>query len=284
MAGSNVNRAKEIPTIDCQLVTITVPGANVGDDPVVIGLNTASKIQVDIQTETQDAVKLIIKGVLKAQKKKQVTVTGNQIILTDNVFTPEVVKILQGGTITYDQETGEVTGYTPPVVGAENTPTVFTLRAYSAIYNAAGVCTAYEVCAYPNCTGNPISMTSEDNVFRVPEYTIDSAPNTGEAPYSITYIGPNDLPVLVDPDEPVFYTVTQTLTHVASSFSGDKTEAGSAFTATLTESVGHTMDSVTVTMGSDDVTTTAYDDDTGVISIAEVTGNITITATATADV
>ena len=201
MAGANVNRAKEIPTIDCQLVTITIPGATAQDDPVVIGLDTASKIQVDIQTETQDAVKLIIKGVLKAQKKKQVTVTGNQITLTDNVFTPEVVKILQGGTITYDPETGEVTGYTPPVVGESNTLPVFTLTAYSAIYNAAGVCTGYEVCSYPNCTGNPISMTSEDNVFRVPEYTIDSAPNTGEAPYSITYIGADDLPVLTDPSD-----------------------------------------------------------------------------------
>lgn len=198
MAGSNVQRTKEIATIDCQLLTITVPGATPSDDPTVIGLDTASKIQVDIQTETQDAVKLIIKGVLKAQKKKQVTVTGNQITLTDNVFTPEVVKILQGGTITYDQTTGAVTGYTPPTVGERVTLPVFTLDAYSAIYNAAGICTGYEKCSYPNCTGNPISMTSEDNVFRVPEYVIDSAPNEGEAPYTITYIGPNDLPVLVN--------------------------------------------------------------------------------------
>lgn len=198
MAGSNVNRAKEIPTIDCQLVTITVPGATAQDDPTVIGLDTASKIQVDIQTETQDAVKLIIKGILKAQKKRLVTVTGNQIILTDNVFTPEVVKILQGGTITYDSETGDVTSYTPPTAGERVTLPVFTLDAYSAIYDEAGICTGYEKCSYPNCTGNPISMTSEDNVFRVPEYTIDSAPSKGEAPYTITYIKPTDLPVLVD--------------------------------------------------------------------------------------
>ena len=34
----------------------------------------------------------------------------------------------------------------------------------------------------------PISMSSEDDVFRVGEYTINSAPDTGEAPYEISYM------------------------------------------------------------------------------------------------
>ena len=77
-------------------------------------------------------------------------------------------------------------------------------------------------------------------------------------------------------------TVTQTLTHAASSFAGTQTKKGEAFTATLTESVGYTMGTVTVTMGGTDITSTAYDSETGVITIAEVTGNIVITATASA--
>lgn len=184
----SINATHEIPTIDCCLITIK---HKTSDDPVTyeeIGLNTASKLQVDIQTETQDAVKLIIKGVLKAQKHKKVTVTGNQLTLTDNVFTPEVVKMLQGGTITTDQTTGAITGYTPPTVGSENTLPIFELCAYSAQYNEAGIIVQYEKITYPNCQGNPISMTSEDNVFRVNEYVIDSAPAKGEAPYTIEYV------------------------------------------------------------------------------------------------
>lgn len=77
-----------------------------------------------------------------------------------------------------------------------------------------------------------------------------------------------------------YATVTQTLTHAASSFAGTQTKKGEAFTATLTESVGYTMGTVTVTMGGTDITATAYNDSTGVISISEVTGNIVITATA----
>lgn len=87
----------------------------------------------------------------------------------------------------------------------------------------------------------------------------------------------------VAPDAPGYYSVTQTLSHVTSSFTGSQAASGSAFTATLTEQIGHTIGTVTVTMGGADVTSTAYDDETGVITIAEVTGAIVITASATAD-
>ncbi len=188
----STTRMKEIATIDCELITVKPSGST--DE---YALNTASKIQVDIQTETQDAIKLIIKGKLKAQKRKKVTVTGNQITLTDNVFTPELVQLLQGGTITTDSTTGAVTSYTPPVAGSDVSLPVFELSAYSARYDAAGLIIGYEKIVYPNCTGNPISMTSEDNVFRVNEYIIDSAPEEGEAPYVISYV--DTLPTVTDP-------------------------------------------------------------------------------------
>ena len=41
---------------------------------------------------------------------------------------------------------------------------------------------------YPNCQGTPFGINSEDNVFRLPEYTIYSAPKTGQAPYNMSYV------------------------------------------------------------------------------------------------
>ena len=268
----SINATHEIPTIDCCLITIKHKVSSNPDTYEEIGLNTASKIQVDIQTETQDAVKLIIKGVLKAQKHKKVTVTGNQLTLTDNVFTPEVVKMLQGGTITTDGS-GNVTGYTPPTVGSESTLPIFELCAYSAQYNEAGIIVQYEKITYPNCQGNPISMTSEDNVFRVNEYVIDSAPAKGESPYTIEYIP--ELPNIIN----VGYTsVTQTLTAATSTFGDYQTRIGSAFSATITANQGKTLGTVTVTMNGIDISGTAVDE--GVVTIASVTGPIVITATA----
>ena len=190
----------EIPTIDCELITIeTVVTPASGSTPAVtreFGFTTANKLGVEPQIETTDAVKLMIKGKLKAQKNESSTITGHQLTLTDNVFNPELVKTLQGGTITYDQS-GDITGYTPPVVGSDDKGEVFTLNAYSAQYNAAGQIVNYEKISYPNCTGVPIAFGAEDGVFRAPEYTVNSAPDNGQAPYAITYV--DALPTLTDP-------------------------------------------------------------------------------------
>lgn len=198
-----VNAVKNaIPTIDVSLVTISYDNDGT---TVEIGFDTANQIEVEAQTEEQDAVKLIVKGKLKAQKPASVTITGHKITLHDNVFIPELVKLLQGGTIKYWQDANHtesgttetdygVAGYTPPVTGSDDKGKVVTLNAYSAIYNAAGVITGYEKTMYPNCTGVPIAFNSEDDTFRAPEYTINSAPNTGQPPYDISYV--KALPVL----------------------------------------------------------------------------------------
>ena len=182
-----IKRASEIPTIDVNLVTIQEEGENT-DEYI---LDTASQIQVEPQIEEEDGVKLVVKGVLKAQKLGTQTLTGNQITLTDNVFTPELVQLLQGGTVTKGQD-GVVTGYTPPAAGSNEKGKIFTLKAYSAQYNAAGIIVRYECISYPNCQGVPVAFNSEDGTFRAPEYTINSAPDIGEAPYTITYV--NALP------------------------------------------------------------------------------------------
>ena len=191
-----LKRATAIPTIDVNLVTITVEG----DGATEIALDTATKIAVEPQIETTEATKLVIKNVLKAQKGEQSTITGNKITLTDNVFTPELVMVLQGGTITTTPPggAGKITKYEPPVAGSAEKGKVFTLCAYSAQYDASGQIVNYEKVTYPNCQGVPISLNSEDNVFRVSEYTINSAPKTGEAPYTIEYI--DALPQVTEPE------------------------------------------------------------------------------------
>lgn len=76
----------------------------------------------------------------------------------------------------------------------------------------------------------------------------------------------------------VVYTVSYSLTSVASSNSANKAVEGSSFTTTLTGTGGAIIKTVKVTMGGTDITSTAYKD--GVVTISNVTGNIAITATA----
>ena len=190
--ATNPKKITEIPTIDVSMVMVET------DDESYI-LDTANKIAVEPQIETTDAVKLIIKGRLIAQKPEESTITGNKITLTDNVFAPELVKMLQGGTIKYwtdaqhtatgtESTTFGIAGYTPPVAGSGEKGKVFKLHAFSAQYDTSGQIVQYEKITYPNCQGVPISLNSEDGVFRAPEYTINSAPANGEAPYDIDIV------------------------------------------------------------------------------------------------
>ena len=83
----------------------------------------------------------------------------------------------------------------------------------------------------------------------------------------------------MDAEEQASYKVTQTLSHVTSSFDGYYVESGEAFTATLTAEDGYTIENVVVMMGGEDITDTAYS--AGTVTVASASGDIVIIATAT---
>ena len=104
MAATTYKSRAEIPTIDVNLVTIVIDGDEFGFD-------TANSISVEPQVEEEAAVRLVVKGILRAQKPGTSTLTGNKITSTDNAFNPELAVALQGVTITYDQSNNKkVTG------------------------------------------------------------------------------------------------------------------------------------------------------------------------------
>lgn len=79
---------------------------------------------------------------------------------------------------------------------------------------------------------------------------------------------------------PGTYTVTQNLTNVTSDFSGASVGEGAALDVTLTADGSMTIGTVTVTMGGTDISGTAWDSGTGKVTIAAVTGDVVITASA----
>ena len=83
-----------------------------------------------------------------------------------------------------------------------------------------------------------------------------------------------------DNTEPVTYTITNTLTNVTNSNAASSVEENASYTATLSAADGYEISTVKVTMGGTDVTSTVYAD--GVVNISAVTGDVGITATATA--
>lgn len=175
-------KTSERPTIDVALVVIRT-----GDDStgVEYAVNTSNQVAVEPQTEESDAIRLVKLGRLIAQKPQTTTITGHQITLTDTVFTPELAKVCQGGSLT---GSGDSLVYSPPVAGSNEKGEIFEMDLYSAQYDAAGKIVRYEKTTFPNCQGTPFGITRADDTFSTQEYTINSAPANGQAPYKISYV------------------------------------------------------------------------------------------------
>lgn len=78
-----------------------------------------------------------------------------------------------------------------------------------------------------------------------------------------------------------YYSVTNNLTNVTNSNSASSVLEGESYSATLSVSSDYNLTDVQITMGGTNITSSAYNGETREIYIASVSGNITITASAT---
>lgn len=180
MSTPTLTHVTEKATIDVNFITVET----IETTPKYYGWNTTTKVAVEADIDEQEAIKLTVKGILKAQKPGKKTLTGHTITLTDALLIMELLPLTNGGSLVYDQtDTDKIVGYTPPVVGTEITKTKFKLTTYSAIMEGSSI-VGYEKVEYPSCEGQPVSLNSEDDVFRVSEMEIISAPGSGESAFT----------------------------------------------------------------------------------------------------
>ena len=113
------------------------------------------------------------------------------------------------------------------------------------------------------------------------DYTLTGTLTTGTSTVTVNYAGlTTTFQVTVTHYVPSF-TITNVLSHVASSNAGvTSVEENDPYATSLGIETGYTLNIVKVTMGGTDVTSTVYNDSTRAISIASVTGNVVITAKA----
>ncbi len=84
----------------------------------------------------------------------------------------------------------------------------------------------------------------------------------------------------LDPDENVTYKVSQILSHVTSDLAVSGIASGESLEVTLTAETNYEVENVVVMMGGNDVTETVWSSATGKVTIAAVSGNVQIIATA----
>ena len=148
---------------------------------------TSTKADAKVEIEEGKRVELVIKGVLKAQRHFDSTIKGVQVTFEDNMFLPEVVALLQGGTVVKDAE-GRFVSYTPPVAGHAPDVEPFDIDIYTEETDTSGLVLGYARLSLPNGRGEPVELSFEDDRFFAARYTIHTAPASGEPPYTITMV------------------------------------------------------------------------------------------------
>lgn len=112
------------------------------------------------------------------------------------------------------------------------------------------------------------------------DYTLSGTLTVGTSTITVTYEEETDTFEVTVTQAVTRYTITNNLTHVASSNPAVIVEENDSFTTSLGIQTGYTLLSVSVTMGGVDVTAEVYNTETRQISIAAVTGNVILTAAA----
>lgn len=121
---------------------------------------------------------------------------------------------------------------------------------------------------------NDIQSSSANNLAQIITYYDLRRRNADK--WIASTSGETALPTQVNPK---IFAVTNTLTNCTTSNTVTTVSKNAAYSATITANEGYELSSVVVTMGGVDITATAYSG--GKITIASVTGNVVITATAT---
>ena len=139
----------------------------------------------------------------------------------------------------------------------------------------------YKAKITPNTNYNLDSITVTMGGADVTSSVVTTVNNT----YSINITSvTGDIVITASATQQVTYTITNNLTNCSSNNSDTQVLEGNTYTATITPTTNYNLDSITVTMDNVDITSSAVTEsnNTYSISIASVTGNVVITASASA--
>lgn len=148
---------------------------------------TSDEVSVEEVVDEGEEQTLKIKGKLYANRAAEDTVLGHDLTFKDNVMCPELLSLMQGGTLTTGSG-GAFEKYEPPKIGTTATKKTFTTNIYTAEVSTDGDTGNYIKISYPGCKGSSVPMSFKDGEYYSNEYTVKSRPAKGTAPYSVTIV------------------------------------------------------------------------------------------------
>lgn len=149
--------------------------------------DTSDEVTIEEVVDEGEEQTLKIKGKLYANRAAEDTVLGYDLTFKDNVMCPELLELMQGGTLT--KGGGDAfESYEPPKIGTSATKKSFTTNIYTAEVSTDGDTGKYIKISYPGCKGSSVPMTFKDGEYYTNEYTVKSRPPKGSSPYKVTIV------------------------------------------------------------------------------------------------
>lgn len=135
--------------------------------------------------EVEQRIKNTVMGLLKTDD----LVKGYDIELEDQRLIPEILALVDGGTLTMDTETPtEWKKYASPVAGQGVMRTSFSLELYTSDRDTDASAKEFYVWKFVGCKGKPVGGSAADNAFSSMKYTIESRPAAGSSALEITRV------------------------------------------------------------------------------------------------
>lgn len=151
--------------------------------------DVASEAEVTAFISEGEEKELRVKNNIKAQNNTEDIVKGYDIRLVSATMVPEILALVDGGTIKYDDtDPNKIVGYDAPVVGETVKRTPFTAKIYTAEKDVDGSDVSYVCFNYLHCKGTPVNYSLVDGEFFAPELTFKSRPKMGEGPVNIDFL------------------------------------------------------------------------------------------------
>ena len=185
MPGTTAKAINQLPLTDvvmCEVITKE-------STPAIYRFKTADEVETEEVISEGEEQTLKIKGVVYANKAAENITLGYDLTLKDNVFCPEVLEVMQGGTLTYDDtDPTKFKSYSAPPVGTTNSKKKFDTIFYSEVVANGGPTGKYAKITFPNGKGGSVPIVLKDGEYYSNEYTIKSRPANGESPYTIEIV------------------------------------------------------------------------------------------------
>lgn len=181
----------QLPLTDVEMVQVVTKESQ----PRIFTFDTSDEVTTEEIVEEGKDRPLQIKNKIVANVPAEDLVLGYDLKFKDNVMCPELLHVMQGGTLTYETEGGAFKSYEPPAIGTTRNKVALDVITYTAEVSTDGKTGRYLKITWSNGKGSSVPISLKDGEYYSNEYTVKCRPAKGQAPYKMEVV--DELPSLI---------------------------------------------------------------------------------------